>query len=176
MPGNVPVLSAFYRKLILSVEPRVPTSLRPLWEHPCGPKTIFFWSPLQKWCLVLAGLTDSLSRPASKLSVGQAGSLACTGFIWARYSLVIIPKNWNLFAVNFFVGLTGCFQLIKVLSHSLNHAVSRLHKAVKLTQQSVQSSCSRPNVAATSFSVQLFQLFQLFGNTEIVGQFVELIG
>ena len=36
------------------------------------------------------------------------------GTIWARYSLVIIPKNYNLFAVNVFVGLTGFYQLYRI--------------------------------------------------------------
>ena len=35
-----------------------------------GPKTVFFWAPLMKWCLVAAGIKD-LSRPAEKLSVSQ---------------------------------------------------------------------------------------------------------
>ena len=35
-----------------------------------GPKTVFFWAPLMKWCLVAAGLKD-LNRPADKLSVSQ---------------------------------------------------------------------------------------------------------
>ncbi|KAG6886260.1 Mitochondrial pyruvate carrier 2 [Termitomyces sp. T159_Od127] len=39
-------------------------------NHPAGPKTVFFWAPLMKWCLVAAGLKD-LSRPAEKLSVSQ---------------------------------------------------------------------------------------------------------
>ena len=84
-----------------------------------GPKTVFFWAPLMKWCLVIAGLKD-LSRPADKLSVSQnVGSylspmlgstlvidytlllvaLAATGFIWVRYSLVITPINYSLAAV-----------------------------------------------------------------------------
>jgi hypothetical protein len=35
-----------------------------------GPKTVFFWAPVMKWCLVAAGVKD-LSRPAEKLSVSQ---------------------------------------------------------------------------------------------------------
>ena len=35
-----------------------------------GPKTVFFWAPMMKWCLVAAGLKD-LNRPAEKLSVSQ---------------------------------------------------------------------------------------------------------
>ncbi|XP_043209805.1 mitochondrial pyruvate carrier 2-like [Amphibalanus amphitrite] len=117
---TVPFFSPLYRRIIAFWDPKVPARLRPLWEHPCGPKTVFFWSPLQKWCLVLAGLSDTLTRPAEKMSVSQAGSLACTGYIWARYSLVIIPKNWSLFAVNFFVGLSGTFQLAKVLRYQMS--------------------------------------------------------
>ena len=60
--------------------------------------------------LVIAGLGD-LQRPAEKISIPQTGALAATGFIWARYSLVIIPKNWALFSVNVFVGATGLYSL-----------------------------------------------------------------
>ena len=31
--------------------------------------------------------------------------------IWSRYSMVIRPKNWNLFAVNVFMAITGSYQL-----------------------------------------------------------------
>ncbi|PWN49917.1 putative FMP43-protein found in mitochondrial proteome [Violaceomyces palustris] len=82
-------------------------------NHPAGPKTVFFWAPLMKWCLVAAGLKD-LSRPADKLSVSQNAALAATGMIWVRYSLVITPVNYSLAAVNFFVGLSGLAQLYRV--------------------------------------------------------------
>jgi len=82
-------------------------------NHPAGPKTVFFWAPLMKWCLVGAGVKD-LGRPAEKLSVSQNVALAATGFIWVRYSFVIIPVNYSLAAVNFFVGTTGVAQLYRV--------------------------------------------------------------
>jgi hypothetical protein len=91
-----------------------------------GPKTIFFWAPLMKWCLVAAGLKD-LARPAEKLSVNQnvgehpflpvsilvsltstPTALAATGFIWVRYSLVIYPINYSLAAVCF-PSIPPCF-------------------------------------------------------------------
>ncbi|XP_067584660.1 mitochondrial pyruvate carrier 2 isoform X1 [Pseudorca crassidens] len=78
-----------------------------------GPKTIFFWAPIMKWGLVCAGLAD-MARPAEKLSTAQSAVLMATGFIWSRYSLVIIPKNWSLFAVNFFVGTAGASQLFRI--------------------------------------------------------------
>ncbi|KAF8134628.1 mitochondrial pyruvate carrier [Boletus edulis] len=82
-------------------------------NHPAGPKTVFFWAPLMKWCLVAAGLKD-LNRPAEKLSVSQNIALAATGMIWVRYSLVITPVNYSLAAVNFFVGATGLSQLARI--------------------------------------------------------------
>ncbi|KAL1765393.1 mitochondrial pyruvate carrier 2, partial [Sigmodon hispidus] len=85
------------------VELLLPEKLRPLYNHPAGPRTVFFWAPIMKWGLVCAGLAD-MARPAEKLSTAQSIVLMATGFIWSSYSLVIIPKNWSLFAVNFFVG------------------------------------------------------------------------
>ncbi|KAJ7209570.1 UPF0041-domain-containing protein [Mycena pura] len=82
-------------------------------NHPAGPKTVFFWAPMMKWCLVGAGLKD-MTRPAEKLSVSQNVALAATGFIWVRYSFVIIPVNYSLAAVNFFVGLSGLTQLGRI--------------------------------------------------------------
>lgn len=82
-------------------------------NHPAGPKTVFFWGPMMKWCLVAAGLKD-LSRPAEKLSISQNLALTATGFIWVRYSFVITPVNYSLAAVNFFVGSTGLGQLARI--------------------------------------------------------------
>jgi len=88
-------------------------------NHPAGPKTVFFWAPLMKWCLVGAGLKD-LARPPEKLSVSQNVALTATGFIWVRYSFVIIPVNYSLAAVNFFVGLSGLTQLGRIANHRYN--------------------------------------------------------
>ncbi|KAJ7502796.1 mitochondrial pyruvate carrier [Mycena galericulata] len=89
-------------------------------NHPAGPKTVFFWAPLMKWCLVGAGLKD-LSRPAEKLSISQNVALTATGFIWVRYSFVIIPVNHSLAAVNFFVGLSGLTQLARIANYRYNN-------------------------------------------------------
>lgn len=45
---------------------------------------VFFWAPMMKWGMVLAGIGD-LARPAEKLSVPQNAALAATGMIWVRY-------------------------------------------------------------------------------------------
>jgi len=108
--------SRLYQALVRTATPFVPAKLIPLWEHPAGPKTVFFWAPAFKWSLVIAGLGD-IARPAEKLSGKQSTSLAATGTIWSRYSLVIIPKNWALFSVNVFVALTGFYQLGRIYNH-----------------------------------------------------------
>ncbi len=66
-----------------------------------------------KWGLVIAGMSD-LARPASNLSAPQNVALAATGIIWSRYSLVIVPKNYNLFSVNVFLGIVGCIQCSRI--------------------------------------------------------------
>ncbi|KAK6985311.1 mitochondrial pyruvate carrier 2 [Biomphalaria glabrata] len=133
----------FYEFLIRSADPKIPPKLRPLWVHPAGPKTIFFWSPFAKWLLVIAGIGD-ISRPAEKLSLRQSSALCLTGFIWSRYSLVIIPKNWSLFAVNFFTGLTGTMQLSRIAHFNYvtkpqrdAEASERLHKKYLAAQENL---------------------------------------
>ncbi|EEB14945.1 Brain protein, putative [Pediculus humanus corporis] len=109
-------MSLIYRRSIAVLDKFVPPKLQPLWNHEAGPKTIFFWAPIVKWGLVVAGIGD-LSRPVETLSVSQSGSLAATGVIWARYSLVIIPKNWSLFSVNMFVAGTNLFQFFRAVKY-----------------------------------------------------------
>ncbi|KAJ3305384.1 Mitochondrial pyruvate carrier 2, partial [Gonapodya sp. JEL0774] len=77
------------------------------------PKTIFFWAPLMKWALVIAGLADA-ARPPEKLSINQSTALFLTGAIWTRYSTVITPVNYSLMTVNMFVGATGLYQLYRI--------------------------------------------------------------
>nr|XP_005993460.1 PREDICTED: mitochondrial pyruvate carrier 2 isoform X2 [Latimeria chalumnae] len=93
----------------------------------CGPKTVFFWAPIMKWGLVFAGMAD-MTRPAEKLSTAQSAVLTATGLIWSRYSLVIIPKVWNLFAVNFFVGCAGGTQLFRIWRYHQELKVKELEQ------------------------------------------------
>ena len=46
-----------------------------------------------------------------------SGALAVTGIIWAKYSMVVIPKNYNLLFVNVFVASTGIYQLSRIFNH-----------------------------------------------------------
>lgn len=123
------MFSRVYRGLVGAADKFVPTRLRPLWEHEAGPKTIFFWAPAMKWGLVVASLSD-LTRPVEKLSVGQTASLAATGVIWSRYSLVIIPKNWSLFSVNFFVALSNLSQMARIYKHQYGDESKVAHQVL----------------------------------------------
>eukprot|EP00181_Compsopogon_caeruleus_P000020 CAMPEP_0184682246 /NCGR_PEP_ID=MMETSP0312-20130426/6469_1 /TAXON_ID=31354 /ORGANISM="Compsopogon coeruleus, Strain SAG 36.94" /LENGTH=118 /DNA_ID=CAMNT_0027133783 /DNA_START=208 /DNA_END=565 /DNA_ORIENTATION=- len=69
-----------------------------------------------KWVLVIAGVKD-MSRPVERVSLPQSAALATTGVIWARYSMVITPVNYNLGLVNLFVGATGLYQVVRVVAH-----------------------------------------------------------
>lgn len=117
--------SKIYNSLIEYAEPKIPEKLKPLWIHPAGPKTVFFWAPTFKWLLVLAGLKDLASKPPDTISIPQALSLAATGAIWSRYSVVITPKNYSLLSVNVFVALTQGMQLYRAMKFKFSSKSKR---------------------------------------------------
>ena len=47
--ANLRIYNKVYNSIIGSADKYVPAKLRPLWVHPAGPKTIFFWAPVFKW-------------------------------------------------------------------------------------------------------------------------------
>ena len=108
------------RASLLSAEKRLvavlPNAIRGVWYADAGPRTIHFWAPTFKWGLVIAAFSDLL-RPPEKLSEKQSGALMATGVIWSRYSLVIKPKNWNLFSVNMFVAISNGIQLFRIYKY-----------------------------------------------------------
>ncbi|KAJ8642497.1 hypothetical protein MRB53_004245 [Persea americana] len=93
--------------------------IKALWYHPAGPKTIFFWAPTFKWGLSVANVAD-FSQPPEKISYPNQIVLACSGVIWARYSTVITPKNWNLLGVNAAMAGTAIYQLTRKLQQDYN--------------------------------------------------------
>ncbi|KAF3428337.1 hypothetical protein E2986_12873, partial [Frieseomelitta varia] len=106
-----PEKQSVYQRLMLQISYLLPAKVRPLFLHPAGPTTIFFWAPTFKWGLVIAGLGD-MNRPPETISLYQTASLMITGAIWSRlfvirYSLLITPKNYNLLSVNAFTCMTG---------------------------------------------------------------------
>lgn len=67
--------------------------------------------------LLLSGQNEQCPHAGSP-SVGITAALPVVlvppGLVWSRYSLVITPKNWNLFCVNFFLGIAGSSQLYRI--------------------------------------------------------------
>ncbi|GAV85871.1 LOW QUALITY PROTEIN: UPF0041 domain-containing protein, partial [Cephalotus follicularis] len=76
---------------------------------------VHFWAPTFKWGISIANIAD-FSKPPEKLSYPQI-AVTSTGLIWSRYSLLIIPKNWNLFSVNVAMAATGLYQLSRKIKH-----------------------------------------------------------
>mmetsp|Transcript_64389 Transcript_64389/g.182833 ORF Transcript_64389/g.182833 Transcript_64389/m.182833 type:complete len:238 (-) Transcript_64389:27-740(-) len=67
--------------------------------HPAGPFYIHFWAPNFKWMLSVNNLID-FNRPVEKISMSMTTALTATGLIFMRWSFVIVPVNYSLYAVN----------------------------------------------------------------------------
>uniref|UniRef100_J3N4J8 Mitochondrial pyruvate carrier n=1 Tax=Oryza brachyantha TaxID=4533 RepID=J3N4J8_ORYBR len=91
-----------------------------LWNHPAGPKTIHFWAPTFKWFLNIANVAD-FAKPPEEISYTQQVALSCNGLIWARYSMVITPKNWNLFSVSSALACTCVYQISRKIRLKKGH-------------------------------------------------------
>lgn len=96
----------------------LPSKFTALLNHPAGPFTSMFWAPTTKWMLSISNILD-YDRPIEKVSLPQQTALCLTGFIWTRYSMVITPVNWNLFAVNIILAITGSYQLYRKVRYEL---------------------------------------------------------
>eukprot|EP01052_Picozoa_sp_SAG31_P023164 SAG31_NODE_1889_length_6986_cov_3.253666_5_plen_221_part_00 len=117
----------------------LPKAVKQMATHPAGPLTIHFWAPTCKWLLSVSNLAD-IERPTNQISLAQqtGGShcslflwcgpeqrnyliycaesfaivaLTATGVIWSRYSMVINPVNYNLFAVNVVLAISSGYHL-----------------------------------------------------------------
>ncbi|KAJ0394368.1 hypothetical protein P43SY_006609 [Pythium insidiosum] len=113
LPSFVPRLQAkVLEQPLVASNPKLVSFL----SHPAGPFTVHFWAPVMKWAISLANLAD-MHRPPPTISTPQQSAVALTGLIWSRYSLIITPKNWNLFAVNMFMAGTGLTQLYRKFTY-----------------------------------------------------------
>lgn len=90
----------------------LPARVKNLLMHPAGPLTIFFWAPTFKWAITLSNISD-MSRPAELISTNQQMAIFGTGLLWCRYSTQIVPVNYNLLVVNFFMACTATVQLYR---------------------------------------------------------------
>ena len=101
MFGIVPVL----QRSVLSLG-FIPQSLKSFLAHPAGPFTIFFWAPTFKWMITISNIGD-IEKPAHLISTNQQMAIFMTGIIWSKYSLSVVPVNYNLMIVNIFMGLSA---------------------------------------------------------------------
>ncbi|KAJ5790963.1 uncharacterized protein N7518_007974 [Penicillium psychrosexuale] len=109
-----------------------------LWNSPVGMKTVHFWAPVMKWCLVIAGISD-FARPAEKLSLTQNAALMGTGAIWTRWCMIIKPRNVLLAAVNFFLGCVGAVQVTRIFLWQRSQSHSSLEAAKVIEHEAVDS-------------------------------------
>ncbi|XVF81541.1 hypothetical protein PTKIN_Ptkin15bG0163200 [Pterospermum kingtungense] len=65
----------------------------------------------------MANVVDISTKPAESVSYPQQAALACSGLIWAGYSTVITPKNWNPFGVSIAMVATASYQLSRKIQH-----------------------------------------------------------
>ncbi|KAI1307467.1 UPF0041-domain-containing protein [Xylaria venustula] len=108
-----------------------------MWDSPIGFKTVHFWAPVMKWCLVIAGIGD-FARPAENLSLTQNAALTATGAIWTRWCFVITPQNYLLAAVNFFLGCVGVAQLTRIAMY--NSSQKKLSGTVEQKAEEVKEA------------------------------------
>ncbi|CAK7267567.1 hypothetical protein SEPCBS57363_002656 [Sporothrix epigloea] len=109
-----------------------------MWDSPIGLKTVHFWAPIMKWALVMAGISD-LARPAEKLSVTQNVALTATGLIWTRWCLIIKPRNVMLAAANFFLGVAGMVQCVRIyLAHSSGASATEPGAIVEAVKEEIK--------------------------------------
>ncbi len=93
-------------------KPSIPAPIKNVMTHAAGPLTVFFWAPASKWLFSVNNLKD-IHKPVEKISLAQMGALTLTGFIWTRYSFVIIPLNYNLAAVNCCLGFSSAWHFYR---------------------------------------------------------------
>ncbi|KAF0026584.1 hypothetical protein F2P81_021321 [Scophthalmus maximus] len=91
-------LRASYHRILDKIEHMLPAKLRPLYNHPAGPKTVFFWAPMFKWGLVGAGLAD-MTRPAEKLSTSQSAVLTATVDFKYGHHAVYNYRKWLIIKI-----------------------------------------------------------------------------
>jgi hypothetical protein len=92
------------------------TKFSKFWNSEIGPKTVHFWAPVLKWCVVLTGVSD-FARPASSLSLTQNLALMSTGALWTRWCFIIKPRNIALATVNFFLFVVGATQVGRIMMY-----------------------------------------------------------
>lgn len=99
--------SPMIRKTLVDMNMGVVSSIA---AAPAGPFTVHFWAPMSKWLISGASFLE-LDRPTEKISLAQYSALTLTGLFFSRYSLLIVPINYNLSAVNVALFVSSAWHL-----------------------------------------------------------------
>merc|ERR1719465_221602 len=84
---------------MMSAFSKGPGVLASIAAMPAGPFYVHFWAPNFTWMLSVNNLLD-YNRPTEKISLSMTSALTLTGALFMRWSFVITPVNYSLFAVN----------------------------------------------------------------------------
>ncbi|KAF7639050.1 Mitochondrial pyruvate carrier [Meloidogyne graminicola] len=77
----------------------------------------------------MTAIPSAIYRGLCRLGDKNA-SLAATGAVWTRYCFVIVPKNYYLASVNFFVFCTGMVQILRIAHY--RHTLSKVNEVADL--------------------------------------------
>jgi hypothetical protein len=67
-------------------------------NSPTGLKTTHFWGPVANWGFVVAGLTDTVSKPPEAISRNMTMAMCMYSALFMRFAWMIQPRNYLLFA------------------------------------------------------------------------------
>ncbi|KAG0157237.1 hypothetical protein PDIDSM_4422 [Penicillium digitatum] len=106
-----------------------------LWNSPVGVKTVHFWAPVMKWCLVVAGISDfALPREALTQNAALMG--------WCHLDSLVLyhqARNVLLAAVNFFLGCVGAVQVTRIFLWQRSQSDSTVEAAKVIEHEAVDS-------------------------------------
>ena len=86
-------------RLQTAIVATAPAAVGAFFGAAAGPFTVHFWAPMSKWLISGASMAD-INRPTDRISLAQYTALTCTGAIFSRYALAVVPINYLLCSVN----------------------------------------------------------------------------
>ncbi|CTQ41470.1 Uncharacterised protein family (UPF0041) [Babesia microti strain RI] len=75
-----------------------------------------FWGPIANWGFVLAGISDLKKNP-DNISKNMSGVLCFYSMLFMRFSIMVKPRNYLLFACHFCNSTIQATQLIRIYNH-----------------------------------------------------------
>ncbi|GMI40004.1 hypothetical protein TrCOL_g13882 [Triparma columacea] len=79
-------------------------------KSPTGPMTTHFWGPVANWGFVGAALMD-MNKPRDMISPKMTGVMCVYSMLFMRFSWMVQPRNYLLFACHFSNEAAQIYQL-----------------------------------------------------------------